>query len=151
HRTRCDGAPAGQNAHRRDQRGRDRHRAAPARGFRSGARRHQPSEKGGADLEKGTFCRRRSLGRGRMGPGAAHGSDSGRCRGKQRMKRLWLIAAIAAATLAAQDYTFKTSVNLVRVVASVKNKAGELVGTLKADDFEIYDNGAKQEIAVFSR
>src|SRR4051812_2621523 len=58
---------------------------------------------------------------------------------------LWAQAAPA------QEITFKSTVNLVRVIASVKNQSGELVGTLQKDDFEIYDNGARQEIAVFSR
>ena len=41
--------------------------------------------------------------------------------------------------------------NLVRVLATVKNPAGELVGALNKDDFEILDNGVKQQIAVFER
>ena len=39
----------------------------------------------------------------------------------------------------------------MRVVATVKNQAGELVGTLQKEDFEVYDNGVPQEIAVFER
>ena len=60
-------------------------------------------------------------------------------------RRFWAIALLAGA-MCAQPPTFKTSVSLVRVIASVKNKAGELVGTLKADDFEIYEDGVKQDI-----
>ena len=37
----------------------------------------------------------------------------------------------------------------MRVVATVKTTAGQIVGTLGKDDFEIYDNGVKQQIAVF--
>ena len=46
---------------------------------------------------------------------------------------------------------YRTDVNLVRVVASVKNQAGELVGALQKDDFAVFDNGARQEISVFER
>src|SRR6476620_3620093 len=66
----------------------------------------------------------------------------------------WLVRllALAAAALAlAQESTIRVNVNLVHVITTVKNKAGELVGTLVKDDFEIYDNGAKQEVAVFGR
>jgi len=66
--------------------------------------------------------------------------------------RAFAIAILCAAALAAQQMdTIKVNVNLVRIVASVKNNAGQLVGTLRQDDFEIYDNGARQEVAVFSR
>jgi Ca-activated chloride channel family protein len=33
----------------------------------------------------------------------------------------------------------------------VRNKAGQLVGGLRKEDFEIYDNGAKQEVSLFER
>ena len=42
-------------------------------------------------------------------------------------------------------------VNLVRVVATVKTPAGELVGALRKEDFQLSDNGAPQEISVFER
>ena len=41
--------------------------------------------------------------------------------------------------------------NLVRVLATVKNPAGQLVGALNKEDFEILDNGVPQQIAVFER
>jgi Ca-activated chloride channel family protein len=40
-------------------------------------------------------------------------------------------------------------VNLVRLLVSVKTQAGELVGSLRRDEFDIYDCGVKQEVAVF--
>ena len=46
---------------------------------------------------------------------------------------------------------FRADVNLVRVVATVKNRPGELVGSLQKADFEVFDNGVRQEIAVFER
>ena len=36
-------------------------------------------------------------------------------------------------------------------MATVRNRAGQLVGALRKEDFEIYDNGVRQEIAVFER
>ncbi|HLY18893.1 MAG TPA: VWA domain-containing protein [Bryobacteraceae bacterium] len=66
--------------------------------------------------------------------------------------RPWLRAVSAALALAAAlSAQIKVQVNLVRVLATVKNPAGELVGALDKDDFEIFDNGAKQQIAVFER
>ena len=67
------------------------------------------------------------------------------------MFRWWVRAILLAAgagMLAGQPETvIKVDVNLVRVLATVKNRAGQLVGALNKDDFEIYDNGALQEIA----
>ncbi len=51
----------------------------------------------------------------------------------------------------AQEPTIRVDVNLVRVLATVKNPAGELVGSLEKGDFEVFDNGVRQEIAVFER
>jgi Ca-activated chloride channel homolog len=69
------------------------------------------------------------------------------------MLRPWrkvLLAALAAAGLAAQQPpVISVNVNLVRVLATVKNLAGEPVGTLTKDDFELYDNGKRQQLAVF--
>jgi len=70
------------------------------------------------------------------------------------MKRSWLVSPCAAIALllplAAQPPSvIKVNVNLVHAIATVKNKDGQLVGSLQKSDFEVYDNGAKQEIAVF--
>ncbi len=57
-----------------------------------------------------------------------------------------------AAGAAGQEMpTIRVNVNLVRVIATVKNRAGDLVGTLRKEDFEIYDNGVRQEVALFNR
>ncbi|MFB3778237.1 MAG: VWA domain-containing protein [Bryobacteraceae bacterium] len=61
---------------------------------------------------------------------------------------LWLLATSAAAQ---EPPLFRVDVRLVRVLATVRDPAGELVGSLSRDDFSIFDNGAKQEIAVFER
>src|ERR1019366_2926139 len=63
-----------------------------------------------------------------------------------------LLPLLCAAAVCAQPApVFRTDVNLVRVVATVKNQAGELVGALQKGDFAVSDNGARQEIAVFDR
>src|SRR5262249_13626670 len=51
----------------------------------------------------------------------------------------------------AQQPTFRVDVNLVRVLATVKDSEGRLVGNLEKADFKIFDNGAPQQIAVFER
>ncbi len=67
----------------------------------------------------------------------------------RRAKR-WLAAGLCAGALVAQQPTvFRTNVNLVRVVTTVKTQTGQIVGTLGRDDFEVYDNGARQQISVF--
>ena len=67
----------------------------------------------------------------------------------RRVKR-WLAAGLCAGALVAQQPTvFRTDVNLVRVVTTVKTQAGQIVGTLAKDEFEVYDNGVKQQVDVF--
>lgn len=52
---------------------------------------------------------------------------------------------------AAQEVVFKTDVSLVRLLVTVKNPAGELVGGLAKEDFTVTDNGAPQTISLFER
>jgi Ca-activated chloride channel homolog len=60
--------------------------------------------------------------------------------------------ALALPFLAAQEQpVIRVDVKLVHVLATVKNSEGQLVGTLDQGDFEIYDNGARQRVAVFER
>jgi len=63
------------------------------------------------------------------------------------------LLAVCAASLAAQQQTpvFRSNVNLVHVVATVHDRSGQLVGALDKSDFDIYDNGVQQQIAVFDR
>jgi len=64
----------------------------------------------------------------------------------------WLKAASAGLALAAAlGAQIRVDVRLVRVLATVKNPAGELVGALNKEDFEILDNGVPQQVAVFER
>jgi Ca-activated chloride channel family protein len=67
-------------------------------------------------------------------------------------RKAWLRAVSAGLALAAAlGAQIKVDVRLVRVLATVKNPAGELVGSLNKEDFEILDNGIPQQIAVFER
>jgi Ca-activated chloride channel homolog len=64
--------------------------------------------------------------------------------------RRWLAAALCAGALLAQQPTvFRTNVNLVRIVTTVKTQAGQVVGTIAKEEFEVYDNGVKQQVSVF--
>ena len=72
------------------------------------------------------------------------------------MKRAGSLLAIAGALLAAapsweQEPVFRVDVRLVRVLATVKNASGDLVGALGKDDFTVFDNGVRQELAIFER
>jgi Ca-activated chloride channel family protein len=64
-----------------------------------------------------------------------------------RLAGLLLTLALA---LAGQT-TFRHDVTLVRLLVGVKNQAGEVIGTIGQDEFEVYDCGVKQDIAVFDR
>src|SRR5215468_4641884 len=59
------------------------------------------------------------------------------------------LCAVLIPVLAQQSPTIKVDVNLVHAIATVKTQEGQLVGDLSKGDFAIYDNGARQEIAVF--
>ena len=67
------------------------------------------------------------------------------------MRRLLFLASLITAAVLSQDTVIRVDVNLVRILATVKNVAGELVGSLHKEDFTIRDNGAAQQIAVFER
>ena len=62
-----------------------------------------------------------------------------------------LFGALLAGTgvLTAQDPVFKVDVPLVRLLVTVKDSAGELIGSLDRSLFTVTDNGVQQEIAVF--
>jgi Ca-activated chloride channel family protein len=62
-----------------------------------------------------------------------------------------LLGLTAAAWLFAQEGVIRVNVNLVHIIATVKAPNGALVGSLAKDDFEVYDNGVRQDIAHFER
>lgn len=68
------------------------------------------------------------------------------------ISRRVLLRMVALPVLAQdQDTVFRVDVRLVRILATVKNNAGELMRGLEKTDFEILDNGVPQEISVFER
>jgi Ca-activated chloride channel family protein len=50
-----------------------------------------------------------------------------------------------------QEPIFRADVRLVRVLATIRNPQGQLVGTLNRGDFSVFDNGLRQEVAIFER
>ncbi|MFN0165069.1 MAG: VWA domain-containing protein [Bryobacteraceae bacterium] len=67
------------------------------------------------------------------------------------MLRNWALASLWCASVFAQETVIRVDVNLVRILATVKDAEGRLVGTLEKEDFAITDNGVRQEISVFDR
>lgn len=51
--------------------------------------------------------------------------------------------------LPAQETVFRVDVQLVRLLATVKDNYGRRIGDLTKDEFTVYDNGVIQEIALF--
>lgn len=63
-----------------------------------------------------------------------------------------ILAAIHFAPIAfTQETNFKVDVKLVSVFVNVTDANGAIVGGLKREDFSIFEDGRKQEIAVFER
>jgi Ca-activated chloride channel homolog len=62
-----------------------------------------------------------------------------------------LLTACLSAPARAQDPVIKVNVRLVRMLVSVKDAAGQLIGSLNKGDFTVFDNGVQQNIAVFDR
>jgi Ca-activated chloride channel family protein len=62
---------------------------------------------------------------------------------------LLLAALTFACILAAQEPSFKIDVQLVRLLVTVKNPDGDLIGSLESRDFDLFDSGVKQDISVF--
>src|SRR4051812_26106207 len=61
---------------------------------------------------------------------------------------LFLLAPLA---LPAQDTTFRMDVKLVNLFVNVTDKTGAIVGGLSKDDFQVFEDGRPQKIAVFER
>jgi Ca-activated chloride channel homolog len=60
-----------------------------------------------------------------------------------------IAAALTCFVVAAQEPSFKIEVQLVRMLLSVTNANGDLVGSLEARDFALFDKDVAQEISVF--
>jgi Ca-activated chloride channel family protein len=75
--------------------------------------------------------------------------------GRFRHQSALLIALLSGAGLAVSgaavwaQSTFKVDVKLVRLLVTVKDAKGTLIGSLEKPDFSVYDSGVKQEVAVF--
>ena len=50
-----------------------------------------------------------------------------------------------------RDGVIRVNVRLVRMLVTVKDAGDQLIGSLSKGDFTVYDNGVKQDIAVFDR
>jgi Ca-activated chloride channel homolog len=69
-----------------------------------------------------------------------------------RKPLFWLaVAFLMGAARAQPQPVIRVDVNLVRVIATVKTPTGELAGGLRKEDFQVFDNGVPQEVAVFER
>jgi hypothetical protein len=76
-----------------------------------------------------------------------------------------LVAAVVLASVAAlaarqspagappdqSGVTFKVEVNYVEVDASVVDRQGQFVSGLKREDFDIYEDGVKQDVSAFTQ
>src|SRR5271165_3102711 len=61
------------------------------------------------------------------------------------------LCAQPSGTVRQRDGVIRVDVRLVRMLVSVKDASGQLIGSLNKSDFAVYDNGVKQDIAVFDR
>jgi Ca-activated chloride channel family protein len=62
-----------------------------------------------------------------------------------------LAAAVGVGTLAAQDTVYRSRSDLVSLFATVTTADDTLVTDLPQDAFQVYDNGHRQAVTVFSR
>jgi Ca-activated chloride channel family protein len=68
------------------------------------------------------------------------------------LSSFWLAAAqLPAQPPAESEAVFHSDVQLVRILATVKDDSGALVGSLEKDNFEVRDNGVLQKISIFER
>jgi len=78
----------------------------------------------------------------------------GRFRPRKVIRRIALVLTLALALTvpsSPQDPVIRVNVRLVRMLVTVKDANGQLIGSLNKNDFTITDNGARQDIAVFER
>jgi Ca-activated chloride channel family protein len=58
---------------------------------------------------------------------------------------------LLAGALCPQDPVIRVDVRLVRMLVTVKDSYGRLIGSLNKEDFAVQDNGVSQEVSVFER
>ena len=79
----------------------------------------------------------------------------GRVRTQKVIRRAvcFLVSAVclSAPSWPQESPTIRVNVRLVRLLATVKDANGQLMGSLNKSDFTVYDNGVPQEVAVFER
>ena len=70
---------------------------------------------------------------------------------------LGMVAWALSAPLAVQrpdgrrGQVFRSGIELVQLAATVVSEDGQLVGDLRRDDFEVFEDGVRQEIVDFTR
>jgi Ca-activated chloride channel family protein len=69
----------------------------------------------------------------------------------RRAASLLLFAICLPALAPSQEPVIRVNVRLVRMLVTVKDASGQLIGMLNKNDFTIYDNSVPQDIAVFER
>src|SRR5690242_7740190 len=65
-----------------------------------------------------------------------------------------LVLLVVSALLVGQEQpppSIKVEVNIVNVLAAVRDKRGGLIGNLGKDDFAVFEDGKQQEIKYFTR
>ncbi len=76
---------------------------------------------------------------------------------KSRMRfvrKIALLALLLSKPARSQEQeppVMRVAVNLVMVDATIKTKAGKILGDLKKDDFELREDGSAQKVEIFSR
>src|SRR5580658_6354214 len=69
--------------------------------------------------------------------------------GTTMLRALLSSVGVSVALLAQDAPPIRVNVQLVRVLATVKDPSGGLVGSLEKENFTVRDNGVAQEISVF--
>ncbi len=69
----------------------------------------------------------------------------------QKALSLLLVAAMLTGTVSTQEVTISTNVKVVNVLATVREKNGNIVRDLKKEDFQLEEDGRPQTIRYFSQ
>lgn len=86
-----------------------------------------------------------------MAKSGSKGSGTSMFRQRNSTVIALLVCLFAGGAVLAQQAVIRVDVKLVHLIATVKNRSGELVGALNKEDFDLYDNGVRQEIKIFER